>query len=106
MTQILVTKPGALSLGDRAKLRDDGIVVVETDNPADVKMLAPGGAEIGAGGLLYAAIQALSTDRNHAVTHAHDRFVAAILAEIAAEREAKKAPPRDSHGRFAKRTAE
>jgi hypothetical protein len=103
MAQILVTKPGAVSLGDRAALRSDGIIVVETDNPADVKMLGPDGAEIGAGGLLFAAIKALNSDVNY-VSEMRASFVGAVLAEMEAEREAKKALPRDEHGRFAKRT--
>lgn len=103
MAQILVTKPGSISLGDRAALRSDGIIVVETDNPADVKILGPDGAEIGAGGLLFAAIRALNSDVGY-VSEMRASFVGTVLAEMEAERAAKKVLPRDDRGRFAERT--
>lgn len=79
MAQILVTKPGALNQRDRAALRRSGIVCIEADNPADVKLISTEGAELGGTDLLYAAMQGVRAG-GFAGSDAFSRAVAAAVA--------------------------
>ena len=63
MTQILVTKPDTLNQRDKAALRRAGVVVIEADNPSDVKLIQANGAELSGGDMLYAAISAIAKDQ-------------------------------------------
>lgn len=56
---ILFVKPGAISAADKTALHDAGVVVVEIENPQDVK-LARAGFELPASGMLAAALAAMS----------------------------------------------
>jgi len=58
-----VTKPDTLNQRDKAALRRAGVVVVEADNPSDVKLIQANGAELSSGDMLYAAISAIAKDR-------------------------------------------
>ena len=109
MSGILVTKPGALSLGDRAILREQGIVAIEAADPTSVKLITPEGQELSGSSLFYAAMRALNTERAYA-SDARELFAKAVLAEVQAARTppppAVIAPQRDSKGRFAKARGE
>lgn len=56
MAQVLITKPGALNAKDKAKLRRADVVCVESGDPASVKLITPGGAELGGSDLFFAAM--------------------------------------------------
>lgn len=78
--QILVTKPGVLTVKDRATLRRAGVVCVEADNPADVKLISAEGAELGATELLYAAMKGVNAEGYNSNSGAFARAVEAALA--------------------------
>jgi hypothetical protein len=61
MAQILVTKPGALNQRDKATLRKSGVVVVEVDDPANVKLLDVSGSALSGDQITLAALKALSS---------------------------------------------
>ena len=63
MTQILVTKPGVLNLRDRSALRKAGVVVVEAEQPNEVKLISAEGEALGGGDMLLACLRAISRDR-------------------------------------------
>lgn len=83
---VLVTKPGALNAKDKAALRRKGIVAIEAEDPASVRFLDVETGPIGANGLLYAAMQAISKDGYHSTTRTFAKLVAEwIAAETAAQ---------------------
>ena len=77
--QILVTKPGVLSAKDRSALRRAGVVCVEADDPADVKLISAEGAELGATELLYAAMQGVNANGYQSHSDVFARAVEAAL---------------------------
>jgi len=90
MAQILVTKPGTLTLGDRRKLRRAGVVTVEAEAPQDVRMLTPEGPPLGGDDLLYAAMRALAqTSDDSAARYAKRAFVE-IIAKLLAEQRTER----------------
>jgi hypothetical protein len=60
MTRILVTRPGVLNQRDRAALRRAGVVTIEAERPADVKLIEADGAEVSGGDMLFAAMKGLN----------------------------------------------
>lgn len=84
MAEILITKPGALNQRDRAALRKSGVVVVEADNPSDVKLIDASGSEVSAGSMLFAALQAIQSDKYSENTH--QVFVRGLVAAMEAAR--------------------
>lgn len=89
MSAILVTKPNALNQRDRSLLRKNGVVVVEAENPADVKLIAAEGAEVSGNDMLFAALKALSADSYS--NNTNQVFVKALTAGIAANRKEQTA---------------
>lgn len=85
MAEILITKPGALNGRDRSTLRKAGVVVVEAESPADVKLISAAGAEVSAGDMLFAALQAIHSDKYSDNTH--QVFVRGLVAAMEAARE-------------------
>ena len=83
MTQILVVKPKTLNAADKAALRKIDIVVVEARNPADVRMLQPEGPALNSNDLLYAAMQAIASDRWADNTRVHFANTVAALVKAA-----------------------
>lgn len=65
MSQIalLPVKPGSLKSSDKAKLSKAGIIVIEHDNPSELRLIAPG-HEIDAGELLLAAMRGVMRDHS------------------------------------------
>lgn len=80
-TQILVTTPGAISEQDKATLRDSGVVVVETDNVANVRLLDAEVPAINANGLLWAAVHAITYSGSALAHNAFVKNVAAIITK-------------------------
>lgn len=90
MAEILVTKPGVLNQRDKSALRKSGVVVVEADNPTDVKLVSTDRGEITASGMLLACLRAISKDEwNGNVAHKLPRI---MLEVFEAERAAKDTP--------------
>jgi hypothetical protein len=85
MSEILITKPGALNQRDRALLRKSGVVCIEADSPTDVKLIAASGAEVSAGNMLFAALKALNT--NGYTSDAREAFLKALVAGLELARE-------------------
>lgn len=56
---VLAVRPGAVNQKDRAALREAGIVVIEVDDPANVRFLTPS-QSLESDDLLYAAMRGLN----------------------------------------------
>ncbi|WP_414902495.1 hypothetical protein ACMT1E_04495 [Sphingomonas flavalba] len=82
MSQILVTKPGAITAADRKALRAVDIVAIEVDDPSDVRLLSPEGAELSGNDMAFAAIAAIVK-----VGYGHREFVSNIFTILAEGRE-------------------
>lgn len=57
---VLVLKPRQIKAADRAALRDMGVVVLEVDDPADVRFLRPA-TELSSSEMLAAALRAIKS---------------------------------------------
>jgi hypothetical protein len=49
-----------LNQRDKAALRKAGVVCVEAENPADVKLIEASGSEVSGGDMLFAALKGLN----------------------------------------------
>lgn len=76
-TTILVTKPKQLNAEDKAALRKGGVIVVEAEDPDSVRFLKPN-SMIGADGLLYAAMDAITRGRSSTTKEIFADQVAAL----------------------------
>lgn len=56
---LLPVRPGTISDEDRALLRDFGVIVIEHENPEELRLIQPG-VEIDAGTMLTSALAALA----------------------------------------------
>ena len=74
MTQILVVKPGTLTVADRKALRTIGVVVVQAEDTSSVKLIDPAGPDLHGNDMLYAAMSALCGDGYR--TDAREEFFA------------------------------
>lgn len=63
-TQILVTKPKTLTVSDKKKLREAGIVCVEAEAPEEVRLLSAESPPLGGNDLLFAAMSAMAHTPN------------------------------------------
>jgi hypothetical protein len=93
MTQILVTKPNALKQRDKAALRRSGVVVVETDDPANVKLLDAEGSALSGDEITLAVLKALSGQDPMAIN------LKAALPKIMADMLASKLTASPEEGR-------
>jgi hypothetical protein len=67
MTQVLVTKPNALTSADKCALRKAGVVPIEADNPEDVRLIQTEGPALAHDDMLYAAMVGANWDVNSRV---------------------------------------
>lgn len=81
---ILPVRPGTLNEKDKARLRRAGIVVIEHDNPAELRLLRIGLPEVDAGDMLFCAIEALTGTSG--MSDARFSFVKALAASMQARR--------------------
>ena len=89
MTQILVTKPGALTAADRKILRRSGVVCIEADHPSEVRLIGAEGPPMDGNDLAFAALKALADEPGgNYVSSARDRF-ARIMSDILSDRRAE-----------------
>lgn len=82
-TNILVTRPGTLDQKDKELLRESGVIVVEADNPDDVRFLRPE-ADLAHGDMLYAAMQAIACGT---LDNQKEKFANAMAAIVKANRD-------------------
>lgn len=79
---LLPVKPGTLTKQDKATIRKAGVIVVEHENPTELRLIKPS-AEIGSSDLLRCAMQALAADRGYGATGAAQRETfAKLVAEF------------------------
>lgn len=57
---LLPVKPGSLTIEDKTILREVGVIVIEHENPHEIRLLRPS-AEVAASDLLMCAMKALAT---------------------------------------------
>ena len=82
-TNILVTKPKTLNRKDKDLLRESGVIVVEAENPEEVRFLRPE-ADLAHGDMLYAAMQAIACGT---LENQKEKFANAMAALVKANRE-------------------
>lgn len=76
---ILPVKPGSISKADKAKLSKAGVIVVEHDNPSELRLLR-GHSELDSNDLLSCAMKALTADEYG--TMQRDTFTRLVAAAI------------------------
>ena len=75
--EILITKPGVISRGDKQLLRKNGIACIEAESPKDVRLIQSESL-IGGDELTWAALQALSA----AGSYTGDQELRRLLDEL------------------------
>ena len=99
---ILPVKPGTLNEQDRATLREVGVVVIECENPREIRLLRPA-CELDSSALVRAALKALSPisdDKYKDATKNREvfcRLLAESLDEVT-QPPATSAPTKDTGG--------
>lgn len=83
MTQILAIKPGALSTAGIRKLSKAGVVVIECDDPAGLRLIdcEAGSVTMPAGDMLYAALDAVAN--TYTESGAGHRFAKNLASRMA-----------------------
>lgn len=95
MTEVLFVKPGAITAGDRGRLRKAGVVVVETERPEDARFVTPAmtGGNLPSGDLLAAMARAVIR-----LPHVNqDLFAQEIAKAIVAAHDALAHPKERDH---------
>lgn len=82
MAQIIVTTPGVLTAKDKAALRRAGVVPIEADDPATVRLIECEGPPLPSSEMLHAAVSAMNGDGWRC--DARTAFVKALAASLAA----------------------
>ncbi len=78
---LLPVKPGSLSADDKAALRDAGVIVIEHENPQELRLLRPS-ADVDAGTMFACAMEALcGPSSDSAVRSAFTRALGAHVAK-------------------------
>ncbi len=81
---LLPVKPGTLNDDDKAALRDAGVIVIEHDNPAELRLITPC-SELNGNDMLRCAMKALlHDDKNYSRGAAQREQFALALAEAIA----------------------
>lgn len=79
MAEILVVRPKTLNAADKKALRVAGVVVVEANDPTEVRFLRAD-SELSSGDLCVAAMNALSKSSN--INNEHGLFVKLVSAAL------------------------
>lgn len=79
MTQILVTKPGALTRADKQKLRAAGCIAVEAENPQDVRLISVEGPTLDANDMIFAALSAMANPSGNLASDVRQTFPVVLL---------------------------
>ncbi len=92
MTQILVVKPGTLTVGDKRKLRRADVVTVEAETPQDVRLIGAEGAPLDGNDLFFAAMSALVNPGGTGfASDARSAFAKALHSLLTDQRKAREA---------------
>lgn len=83
---ILPVKPGTLTVKDKAELRKAGVIVIEHDNPAELRLLRPL-AELDSSDMLLCAMKALTSDKTM-TSQARETFAVLVCQALAAKSDA------------------
>jgi hypothetical protein len=75
---ILVLRPGQLKAADRKALREIGVVVLEVDDPEDVRFMRPA-AELTSSEMLACALRAIKSQG--ASSYLGTEIISAVLAK-------------------------
>lgn len=86
MAHVLAVKPGGLKLAQRKLLEKHGVVVIEMDDPSDLRIVRVESAEIDANALTWAAIAAIDDAGLPAVAQ---KFAANLRAVVARKMKAQ-----------------
>lgn len=79
---ILPVRPQTISEKDRAALRRVGVVVIEHENPEELRMLRPS-SDVDASDMLRCALEALATgERSRYIGDAREQFVKLLAAVV------------------------
>jgi len=81
---ILPVRPGTLSAKDKRALSAAGVVVVEHENPAEVRLLRPA-ADLDSSAMLLCAMRALSKLEGASAKEQRELFSRLVLAELEAK---------------------
>lgn len=102
---ILIVKPGAIDAATKEALGKAGVIVVETDDPNDARLIMPEPIALSGNDMVYAALSALDEYRSRSDAPAA-MFVAGLRRAMKEARQAKPeaAIVRGPGGRFAKAT--
>lgn len=89
MTKVLVVKPQTLTVADKRKLRNAGVVAVEAERPDEVRLLQTEGPAMSGDELLFAAVRACNTSSTSQMKLAEEMLAALnrARAKIEAEHE-------------------
>ena len=89
MAQILITKPGTLTAKDVDVLRQSGVVTIEAETPADVRMIDMDRGELSGSDMVIACLRAIASDCYNDNVAA--KFPKILLEAMQASREASHA---------------
>lgn len=78
---LLPVKPGSLNTKDKAELRKTGVLVIEHDNPAELRLLKPH-AELDANDMLRCAMKALCSNTGVSAQQQRECFTNLLAAAI------------------------
>ncbi len=82
---MLFVKPNAISVEDKATLKEAGVIVIEVERPNDVKLVRAH-SELSGGELLQAAARAISeTPDGSFANEVRKKFANAVCAAIVAQ---------------------
>lgn len=78
---ILPVRPGTLDAYDKGELRKIGVVVIEHENPEELRLLKPM-MEVSGSALLAAALKALMIPGGNYVNTAQQQFAKEVAAKV------------------------
>jgi hypothetical protein len=81
MKQVLAVPRGMLTPKDKERLTKAGVVYLEIDDPAKVRLIETAPAEIPPKGALQAALETLAQDGAHYVAHSFVKRLAKLDAK-------------------------
>ncbi len=77
---ILPVKPGTLTKADKAELKKAGVIVVEHENPSELRLITPT-TQVSSGDMLYCAMKALRASTGVSAQNQRETF-AVLMANL------------------------
>jgi hypothetical protein len=81
---LLIVRPGSLTKADKLLARKIGIVTIEHDNPAELRLLRPS-AEVDGSDMLRCAMKALASVNGTSASTQRENFTRLIAAALDAQ---------------------